>query len=340
MDFQSALDELEITLDTEIDIIFLKKRYHKLALKYHPDKNKDESSKNKFQRINDAYYYLLNIFEEPNSNAYDNVDKSDNFDYVSLLTTFITTLFNQDIMTTILKDIVSNYENITLNFLTNKFEQLDKQKSTELFLLLIKYKDIFHINSETLQFVSSIFSEKYKNDRLFILYPQINDILNHNIYKLQYDNQLYLVPLWHNEIYFDSPNKEYDVIVLCQPSLPTNTHIDENNNIDVYYNNDELIRVGQRIDSGGFQQHRPEGPRANQVLLLFRLLPQNTGPPHSHAPPSMRLPIQRLAFKLKEEKSWGEYKQESGRLVHMFFIDLESEHEVEQSFFDLKAQLQ
>jgi hypothetical protein len=54
----------------------------------------------------------------------------------------------------------------------------------------------------------------------------------------------------------------------------------------------------------------------------------------------MRLPIQRLAFKLKEEKSWGEYKQESGRLVHMFFIDLESEHEVEQSFFDLKAQLQ
>jgi DnaJ-class molecular chaperone len=231
MDFQSALDELEITLDTEIDIIFLKKRYHKLALKYHPDKNKDESSKNKFQRINDAYYYLLNIFEEPNSNAYDNVDKSDNFDYVSLLTTFITTLFNQDIMTTILKDIVSNYENITLNFLTNKFEQLDKQKSTELFLLLIKYKDIFHINSETLQFVSSIFSEKYKNDRLFILYPQINDILNHNIYKLQYDNQLYLVPLWHNEIYFDSPNKEYDVIVLCQPSLPTNTHIDENNNI-------------------------------------------------------------------------------------------------------------
>jgi hypothetical protein len=43
---------------------------------------------------------------------------------------------------------------------------------------------------------------------------------------------------------------------------------------------------------------------------------------------------------LKEEKSWNSDKQDNGRLVHMFFVDLESEHEVEQSFFDLKAQLQ
>ena len=50
--------------------------------------------------------------------------------------------------------------------------------------------------------------------------------------------------------------------------------------------------------------------------------------------------MQRLAFKLKEEKSWNYDKQDSGRLVHMFFVDLESEHEVEQSFFDLKTQLQ
>jgi hypothetical protein len=32
--------------------------------------------------------------------------------------------------------------------------------------------------------------------------------------------------------------------------------------------------------------------------------------------------MQRLSFKLKEEKAWGWDKQESGRIVQLFFIDL------------------
>lgn len=37
---------------------------------------------------------------------------------------------------------------------------------------------------------------------------------------------------------------------------------------------------------------------------------------------------------------WTWDKQETGRAVQLFFVDLENEQEVEQSFFDLKAQLQ
>jgi hypothetical protein len=37
----------------------LKQIYHKLALKYHPDKNKEESSSAKFQKITEAYECLL-----------------------------------------------------------------------------------------------------------------------------------------------------------------------------------------------------------------------------------------------------------------------------------------
>ena len=81
------------------------------------------------------------------------------------------------------------------------------------------------------EFVSLLIKRKYKNDRVFILNPSIGDLVDNNIFKLYVDDQLYLVPLWHNELYFDSLNG--DIIVLCNPELPENMTIDEDNNIHV-----------------------------------------------------------------------------------------------------------
>jgi hypothetical protein len=251
MNLQRAFDELDISLEeielTNLNQEYIKKKYHKLALKWHPDKNDDINAKEKFQKINEAYDYLSNelciINGQDNSNTSEpfvssNTSKESTI-YIDILGTFISTLFSEttkgsytDILINAVKEIVVNYDVLTLTYLRKIFEDLDKQKAIEIYQLLYKYKDILYIKNETLDLVSLIIKEKYKNDRVFILKPSLKDILEHNIYKLYIDDELYLVPLWHNELYFDAKDGS-EIIVLCQPKLPINITIDENNNI--YY---------------------------------------------------------------------------------------------------------
>jgi len=260
MNIQKALDELEISLDTieltKLDQEYIKKKYRKLALKWHPDKNDEDNAKEKFQKINEAYDYLsnelriLNGLEESSNTSEPFVSSFDSKEskiYVDILSGFISSLVKgsyNEILLNIIKEISLGYDAITLTYLRKKFEVLDKQKAIELYQLLYRYKDVLYISSETLELVSSIIKEKYKNDRVFILKPNLKDIIEHNIYKLYVDEKLYLVPLWHNELYFDAQDGS-EIIVLCQPKLPTNITIDENNNI--YY--EECIKIREELES-------------------------------------------------------------------------------------------
>jgi len=248
INIQKALDELEISLDdielTKLDHEYIKKKYHKLALKWHPDKNNETYAKEKFQKISESYDYLTNELyilncDTKNSNTSDDFVSSnyseDSKIYINILSNFITSLLKgtySDVLTNIIKEISLGYETITLTYLRKKFEEIDKQNAIELYKLLYKYNRILYISNDILELVSLIIKEKYKNDRVFILKPTLKDMMEHNIYKLYVDDLLYIVPLWHNELYFDAPDGS-EIIVLCQPKLPSNISIDENNNI--YY---------------------------------------------------------------------------------------------------------
>ena len=239
MNMMTAFEELDIPLDlNNINEDYLKKQYRKMALKWHPDKNKEPGANQKFQRINDAYEYLLNVTNDADADA-DDTDNNKNTDtdnnYLNILNDFIKSLIKSTSKEDIINKIVMECNNITEAYLKHKFEELDKEVSLEIYHFLYKYKDILYISDNILELVSLTIKEKLKNDRIFILKPELSDIMNHNIYKLVVDDSVYLVPLWHSELYFDAPNNS-EIIVLCQPRLPPQVIIDEHNNI--YYNKD------------------------------------------------------------------------------------------------------
>ena len=253
MDIQTALYLLDIDdftrgNYTKVTYDYVKRKYHKMALKCHPDKNGNtKEATQQFQRITEAYNYLITELELKTDNQ--NIDdgfvssssfkgetkdnKNDSQLYTSLLSVFLAGILNvdantmPDLLVRIVKDIVLNGSKVIS---TKIIDDLDKEKSLELYNFLNKYKHILYITPETLEFVSSLIKEKYKNDRVYILNPSIDDLLDNNIYKLYVDEQLYLAPLWHNELYFEDPDKN-DIIVLCVPQLPEDITIDENNNI-------------------------------------------------------------------------------------------------------------
>ena len=245
MDFKTATDILEIKTHeisyNDLTLEYLKKKYHKLALLNHPDKNGNTSESNeKFKQINEAYSYLKR--EIKNMNPYDSHEENDNEQdnassvYFDVLNFFMKSVmegkYNEFILK-IVNEIVFTSKKISLKL----FEDLDKDSALNVYTFLSKHRFILHLTEEILEEVRQVVLQKYDNVQIFKLNPCINDLLNNNLYKLYVDDKLYLVPLWHNESYFDgsdscgSDGPGSEIIVICEPELDEFIQIDDENNI-------------------------------------------------------------------------------------------------------------
>jgi curved DNA-binding protein CbpA len=240
IDHVEAMKILEINKKKGLTMEYIKKQYHNLSLKNHPDKNGNTSESNeKFKKINEAYEFLkkeqhfLNIdidLDDMNTNI-----NSPSTLYYDMLQTFLKMMLEKsdfcytDVFSNIIKEIVSGFHVIKQRLSHKLFDGLDKDTSIKIYSFLSKYRSILHLSEELLEEVKEIISKKFADLQIYKLNPSITDLLQNNIYKLYVDNELYLVPLWFNEHYFDSNGKE--IMVICDPELEENIQIDDDNNI-------------------------------------------------------------------------------------------------------------
>lgn len=238
MNYNEAFDLLEIDVTeikySDISLEYLKKQYRKLALKNHPDKNGNTIESNeKFQKINEAYNYLKREINKEEYDMDEETNTESNFNssvYFDILKKFMETVFKGDyneIISKIVNEVINTGKNISKKI----FDDLDKDTTLNIYSFLSSNRSVLHINEDILCVIRDIVVNKYSNVEVYKLNPSINDLLNNNLYKLYINNELFLVPLWHNESYFESSGCE--IIVICEPELNKNITIDDNNNICV-----------------------------------------------------------------------------------------------------------
>jgi hypothetical protein len=132
-----------------------------------------------------------------------------------------------DFLSKIVNDIINTGKKISSKI----FDDLDKETALHIYTFLSNNRSTLHIRNDILDAIRNIVVNKYNNVKVYKLNPSINDLLNNNLYKLYINNNLYFVPLWHNESYFDVSGCE--IIVICEPELPKDVSIDNDNNIQI-----------------------------------------------------------------------------------------------------------
>jgi len=218
-------------LDILVDVNTVTKAYRVESLKHHPDKNENSpESTARFQKINEAYTYLLSKTKtNPSPSPF---TSSQSNSYHELFIFFIRSMFKDntgiqasDIETALVHIISSNYDKL--------LKTLDKATAVSVYEFMHEYADVLHLPTETLGRMFQIVSEKMRSDNVVLLNPTLSDVFHKKIYDLEYESKHFTVPLWHNEIYYRLDDAS-DLVVRCNIcDVPEYMYIDENNHITI-----------------------------------------------------------------------------------------------------------
>lgn len=220
MNIDKALYIMNITKNKlyDMDIIELKKIYHKQALKIHPDKG---GTNEDFHKLQEAYDYLIIIIELNNT--------SENREYDA-------------------KDIIHNFKQYIYKYVNcvslSYIDECDEKQLNNLETILYHYKD--KIPNYIYNKVYKIIKKNSKTE--FILEPSLDDLMNNKIYRFHYNNEIFNVPLWHSEMYYDTNNNK-EICVKCIPNLPEFIDIDCDNNMHIFIKkNIKDVFINQRVN--------------------------------------------------------------------------------------------
>ena len=236
----------------------LKKRYHILALRLHPDKNGNTPEATAaFQELNAAYrVLLLDINDKDNPDAtYEGAADTTAETYMNIFMNFITSIFSKKhksendkdaqtspILMELLHRIIHDYASVSI---TNALDALDPATLCQLYETLEQYNAAIRMDARIFEEITRIIREKMQKNNVIviILTPSLKDVIQNNISVLQYEGQTFYVPLWHSELHYRLEGSDKQLIVKCMPELPGHMSIDANNelHIDVRADIKELL---------------------------------------------------------------------------------------------------
>ena len=266
----------------------LKKHYHIQCLINHPDKNINNTEATViFQNINYAYNILKELVDA-NANDFDAKDfdanefnandfnandfnakdfDANNYNYYILnFIDFIIKYYSNN-TNTIDLDInnIKHYANSQIQtILANLLDNFSIIILEDLYIFLLKYKkECFYETSTTssnsishniITIIKTLLQEKLSKYNIYILTPNIANLLNSDIYKLEINNDIIYIPLWHNELNFENN------IIKIDPLLDSNISIDIDNNIhytytDTFHNIIDLLKTNNSTLTIAIENH-------------------------------------------------------------------------------------
>ena len=234
MNIQIALSKLNLDNKynikniTELTNVELKRSYHIMALNYHPDKNKEINSKERFQEIGEAYTFLHNIINSNINNIYENNTEEEIYDtpYTDLMINLLKMLLSKSDSGEINKFQKKCIE-YTNKLLDQLFDKINLNVLEDIYKFIVK--NSMSLSEDMINIIKDIINKKLMKYNMYIISPSLENIINSEIFKLEIEEDIVYVPLWHQEMIYEN------ILIKIQPILPDNITIDEYNNMHITY---------------------------------------------------------------------------------------------------------
>lgn len=234
MNVQIALSKLNLDNKynikniTELTSVELKRSYHIMALNYHPDKNKEINAKERFQEIGEAYTFLHNIINSNIYNIYENNTEEEIYDtpYTDLMINLLKMLLSKPDSGEINKFQKKCIE-YTNKLLDQLFDKINLNVLEDIYKFIVK--NSMGLSEDMINVIKDLINKKLMKYNMYIISPSLENIMNSEIFKLEIEEDIVYVPLWHQEMVYEN------ILIKIQPILPDNVTIDEYNNMHITY---------------------------------------------------------------------------------------------------------